>query len=77
MSGTIRPAGFEEIRPACPECHTGTIELVTDGEVGVRYATGYEINGRTDLRMERRPFGACNTCEFCIEIDTRELRGVA
>lgn len=69
----------EEIRPRCPECGVGTIELVTDGEVGEAHYHGVGNFSLSHLAREwvMRPaaFGACNRCEFCIEIDPRELRG--
>lgn len=65
-----------EIRPRCPECGVGTIELVTDGEVGEFYAPGFHNRDLPiPMRMKSAPFGACNRCEFCIEIDPRELSG--
>lgn len=65
------------IRPRCPECGIGTIELVTDGQVGEFYIKGgfQNANDPLPMRLKNVPFGACNRCEFCIEIDPRELRG--
>lgn len=56
----MKPTRFD-----CPECggHQ-TIELVTDGLVGVPMF----INHALRLTWQRRPFAACARCEFCIEV---------
>ena len=48
---------------ACPECGTGTVELVKDGMIGRK---GADPDDRS--QWVRAPFGACNSCEFCIEV---------
>lgn len=54
----------------CPECKHGKLEIVMDGFVGTVYHTGYHVAGTPlPMRMEQRPFAACNACEFCIEIN--------
>lgn len=53
----------------CPECKTGRLSVVTDGLVGNFYLKPYSIRGEApELRMEAKPFFACNECEFCLEI---------
>jgi len=54
----------------CPLCRIGTLEIVTDGYVEDVYHPGYHVAERP-LPTRRRyvPFGACNSCEFCIEIN--------
>jgi hypothetical protein len=56
-------------RPKCPRCRDGIIQLVTDGFIGETYHPGYHVAGRPlPTRWRAAPFGACNACEFCIEI---------
>jgi hypothetical protein len=64
--------------PPCPECRVGQIELVVDGAIGEMYAPGGFITIGRPLpwRWKWVPFGACNGCEFCIEIDTRARAGL-
>jgi len=58
----------------CPECRTGTLEIVTDGMVGRVYHPGYHVAGTPlPVRMDLAPFAACNACEFCIEIGRGDL----
>jgi len=53
----------------CPWCHVGTVEVVRDGLVGEVMIPGYHVAGRPlPIRMKPAPFGACNACEFCVEI---------
>jgi hypothetical protein len=49
----------------CPLCGA-ELELVTDGQVGVEWFI--PSTGRTELRLEARPFGACPRCEFCVDL---------
>ena len=53
----------------CPECG-GKVFVHTDGLVGRMFAPPF-FNPKKDTlvwRMVSAPFGACNACEFCIEI---------
>lgn len=60
----------------CPACH-GSLELVTDGAVGVLKHSGYHLASKSDFHhtskleyvMEQRPFLACGSCEFCVEVN--------
>lgn len=72
---TVNLFTLTPIRPVCPECGVGTIELVLDGQVGEQYVPGgFAVIGRElPTRWRSAPFGACNACEFCIEIDPSEL----
>ena len=59
----------EEFLP-CPECSEGKVFAHTDGLVGRMFAPPF-FNPKKDKltwRMVRARFGACNACEFCIEI---------
>jgi hypothetical protein len=65
---------LEEIRPRCPECGVGVIELVTDGQIGEFYAPAFHVIGQPlPMRLRSAPFGACNSCEFCIEVERPAL----
>lgn len=57
----------------CPECNEGTLEIVTDGEVGVPYATAFNSyrDRPIEVRMESKPFAACNACEFCLVLELK------
>ena len=56
-------------RATCPECG-GAVVLVTDGLVGKLIAPAFLVRGkeRPRWRMVPAPFGACMSCEFCIEV---------
>jgi len=57
--------------PRCPSCRRGTLEIVTDGAIGTQMIPAYFAGGAVaDLpwQMRAAPFGACNACEYCIEI---------
>ena len=57
--------------PRCPWCRVGTVELVLDGAVAELYVPrgGIIIGHAVPWRWKWVPFGACNACEQCIEID--------
>ena len=58
---------------ACPECRTGTLEIHADGRVGIPVVhTNHRRDASVPIEWKARPFAACNRCEFCIEIDTRQ-----
>jgi hypothetical protein len=53
---------------ACPECG-GDVELVTDGMIGELYHPPFLRAGDPlPFRWKLAPFGACTSCEFCIEV---------
>lgn len=52
----------------CPECG-GHVEMILDGMIGERYIGGYHVVGdELPTRWRLAPFGACSSCEFCIEV---------
>jgi len=59
--------------PVCPECEA-PLEIVADGMVGEHVVGAAHDRGAAPrLRWKRAPFGACPTCEFCIEITVRKF----
>jgi len=60
---------LEPVAPRCPQCKRGTLSLIEDGLVGHFYLPGMSLRtAEPELRMEPRPFFACNACEFCLEV---------
>lgn len=57
----------------CPDCG-GSIELVTDGQIGEWHAPAYSVRGQSNLRIVLRlaPFAACTRCEWCQEVVYRK-----
>ena len=69
MARIALPPGARRFR--CPVCRVGRIELVVDGAVGQQYVPRGVIVIGHELPWRWRwvPFGACNSCEFCLTID--------
>lgn len=62
----------------CPSCKKATLEIVTDGGVGVLVFE--PALGRAVERIEARPFAACPACEYCVDLtdaDPALLKGRA
>jgi hypothetical protein len=60
----------------CPLCG-GNLQRITDGAIGRTIAPAFHVAGRPlPIRMERRPFLACSTCEYCEVIESNQSKGV-
>lgn len=49
----------------CPDCGS-PLQIVIDGAIGVDWFNTQ--TGRSETRIEPRPFAACSGCEFCLDL---------